>query len=222
MATVSRSTAAPPIHGVPEPLHGGPLALVRFMKAHGMLNRGYALLIARWAYLKLRWGKRLQTDGLCFVGPKVKLEIGRAAVLKLGRWSWLGHGTKIRVHEGTCEIGAKSVLGQECTISAFQHVSIGRECVIADRVMLIDFDHGVVEVERPIRLQGIYKRDVRVGSNCWIGYGACILRGTTIGDNCIVGTSSVVTKDVPDNAVVAGAPARLLRMRAEPETLRWQ
>ena len=71
------------------------------------------------------------------------------------------------------------MLGQECTISVFQHVSIGRECIVADRVMLIDFDHGVVEVERPIRLQGIYKRDVRVGNNCWIGYGACILRGVT-------------------------------------------
>ena len=79
-------------------------------------------------------------------------------------------------------------MGQECTISAFQHVSIGRECVIADRVMLIDFDHGVVEVERPIRLQGIYKRDTRVGNNVWIGYGACILRGVTVGDNAIIGT----------------------------------
>jgi acetyltransferase-like isoleucine patch superfamily enzyme len=125
------------------------------------------------------------------------------------------------VHEGTCEIGAKTVLGQECTISAFQHVSIGRECVIADRVMLIDFDHGVVEVERPVRLQGIYKRDVRVGSNCWIGYGACLLRGVTVGDNCVIGTNAVVTRDVPDNAVVAGAPARLLRMREAPTTLRW-
>ena len=88
------------------------------------------------------------------------------------------------------------MIGQECTISAFQHVSIGRECIIADRVMLIDFDHGVTEVERPIRLQGIYKRDVRVGHNVWIGYGACILRGVTIGDNAIVGTSSVVTQAV--------------------------
>ena len=105
------------------------------------------------------------------------LEIGRGATLRLGRWCWIGHGTKIRVHEGEVSIGAKTVLGQECTISAFQHVSIGRECIVADRVMLIDFDHGVVEVERPIRLQGIYKRDVRVGHNCWIGYGACILRG---------------------------------------------
>ena len=60
---------------------------------------------------------------------------------------------------------------------------IGRECIVADRVMLIDFDHGVVEVERPIRLQGIYKRDVKLGHNVWIGYGACVLRGVTIGNN---------------------------------------
>ena len=58
------------------------------------------------------------------------------------------------------EIGAKTVMGQECTISAYRRVRIGEQCVIADRAMFIDFDHGVVEVERPIRLQGIYMRDV--------------------------------------------------------------
>ena len=135
----------------------------------------------------------------------MQLEIGRNATLHIGRWAWIGHGSKIRVHEGEVSIGAKTVMGQECTISAFQHVSIGRECILADRVMLIDFDHGVTEVDRPIRLQGIYKRDVRVGHNVWIGYGACVLRGVAIGDNSIVGTSSVVTKQVPENAVVAGA-----------------
>ena len=119
------------------------------------------------------------------------------------------------------EIGAKTVMGQECTISAYQRVRIGEQCVIADRAMFIDFDHGVVEVERPIRLQGIYKRDVEVGSNVWIGYGACILRGVRVGDNSIVGTNSVVTKDVPANAVVAGIPARVIRMREAPEQLRW-
>ena len=222
MATVTPPVPTPPVHGVPAPLHGGPLALLRFMRRNGMLNTKYARLLARWAWLKARWGRRLQTDGICFVGPGVKLEIGREAVLRLGRWSWIGHGTKIRVHEGECEIGAKTVLGQECTISCFQRVSIGRECILADRVMLIDFDHGVVEVERPIRHQGIYKRDVDVGSNCWIGYGACILRGATVGDNAVIGSNTVVTKEIPANAVAAGAPARVLRMREEPATLRWR
>jgi len=222
MATIAKPPTPLHVRGAPDPLSGGPLALLRFMRTHGMLNHKYARLLLRWAWLRLRWRGRLQTDGLCFVGPGVEIEIGRGALLRLGRWSWIGHGTKIRVHEGEAEIGAKTVLGQECTISAFQHVSIGRECIVADRVMLIDFDHGVVEVERPIRLQGIYKRDVRVGSNCWIGYGACILRGVTVGDNCIVGSNSVVTKDVPDDTVVAGMPARPLRKRPAPKVMRWR
>ena len=221
MDTVAERVTQAEVRGDPPPLHGGPLALLRFMRRHGMLNGNYGRLMVRWAWLKLRWRGRLQTDGLCFVGPGVKLEIGRGAVVRLGRWCWIGHGTKIRAHEGDVAIGAKSVLGQECTISAFQSVSIGRECIVADRVMLIDFDHGVVEVERPIRLQGIYKRDVRVGNNCWIGYGACILRGVTVGDNSVIGTSAVVTADLPPNSVSAGIPARVLRMRAEPQTLRW-
>jgi acetyltransferase-like isoleucine patch superfamily enzyme len=205
----------------PPPLRGNPWTFLRFARRNKMLTPSYALLLARWVWLKLRWRGRLVTDGVCFVCPRVTFEIGRGAKVHLGRWSWIGHGTKIRAHEGEVHIGAKSVLGQECTISAFQHVSIGRECIVADRVMLIDFDHGVVEVERPIRHQGIYKRDVRVGHNVWIGYGACFLRGVTVGDNAIVGTSTVVTKDVPANAVVAGAPARLVRMRPRPRTLRW-
>jgi acetyltransferase-like isoleucine patch superfamily enzyme len=157
----------------PAPLHGGPLTMLRFMRAHNMFRRQYAAMIARYLYLKIKLGKRLQTDGLCFICPKVHLEIDPGATLSIGRWAWLGHGCKVRVHEGEASIGAKSVIGQECTISAYQHVSIGRECIVADRVMLIDFDHGVTEVDRPIRAQGIYKRDVRVGHNVWIGYGAC-------------------------------------------------
>jgi acetyltransferase-like isoleucine patch superfamily enzyme len=118
-------------------------------------------------------------------------------------------------------IGAKTVMGQDCTISAFQHVSIGRECILADRVMLIDFDHGVTEVDRPIRLQGIYKRDVHVGHNVWIGYGACVLRGVKVGDNSVIGTGAVLTKEVPENAVVAGVPARVIRMRDAPSSMRF-
>jgi acetyltransferase-like isoleucine patch superfamily enzyme len=187
-----------------------------------MLNAKYARLVVRWLWLKARWRGRLQTDGLCFVCPGVTFEIGPDAVVRLGRWSWIGDGCKIRAHEGVVSIGDRTVLGQECTISAFQHVSIGSECILADRVMLIDFDHTTNDVERPIRDQGIYKRDVRVGSNVWIGYGACLLRGVTVGDNSIVGSLAVVTRDVEQNAVVGGSPARVLRVREEPETLRWR
>ena len=205
----------------PAPLRGGPLTFLRFARTHHMFHWNYVPLIGRWFWLRLRWRGRLRTDGLCFVLPRVHFEIGPEATVFLGRWSWIGHGTKIRVHEGTVSIGAKSVLGQDCTISCYQSVSIGRECIIADRSMMIDFDHNMADVERPIREQGIDKHDVRVGHNVWMGYGACILRGVTVGDNVVIGTSAVVTKDVPDDAIVGGIPAKVIRMRDEPESFRW-
>jgi acetyltransferase-like isoleucine patch superfamily enzyme len=217
-----RTDAPVELRRAPAPLHGGVPTLLRFMAQHGMLNFKYARLLLRMLRRKLWLGARLRLDGIAFVGPRVILQVGKGARLELGRWSWIGHGTKIRAHEGLVSIGAKTVMGQECTISSFQHVKIGRECVIADRVMFIDFDHGVVEVERPIRLQGIYKRDVNVGNNVWIGYGACILRGVTVGDNAIIGANSVVTKDVAANAVVAGLPAKVIRMRSAPKRMRWE
>ena len=196
---------------------------IRFYAANGMLNARYARLL--WRYLWRRFltpaGWRWETDGPVFFGKRLELEIGKRGTIRFGRFAWIGDGSKIRCHEGVVEIGSKTVMGQECTISAYKHVRIGDQCVIADRAMFIDFDHGVTEVERPIRLQGIYMRPVEVGSNVWIGYGACVLRGASVGDNAVLGTYSVITKDVPANAVVGGIPAKVIRMRDAPQELRW-
>jgi acetyltransferase-like isoleucine patch superfamily enzyme len=215
---------APPVdvRRAPPPLRGGLRELWGFMREHRMLNHRYAILLARLGWAKLRLGDRLELDGIAFIRPGVHLEVAPGARLVLGRWSWLGDDCKIRVHEGVVEIGAKSVLGQECTVTCFRRISIGRECIIADKAMMIDFDHGVVDVERPIRAQGIYKRTVEIGHNCWIGYGACILRGVRVGNNCVIGTNAIVTKDVPDNAVVGGIPAKVLRMREAPRSMRFE
>ena len=198
--------------------------MLRFLARNRMLNPRYARLLWRylWRRLLTSAGWRWRSDGPFFLGRGLELKIEPRGEIRFGRFVWIGDEAKIRCHEGIVEIGAKTVMGQECTISAYQRVRIGEECVIADRAMFIDFDHGMVEVERPIRLQGIYKRDVEVGNNVWIGYGACVLRGVSVGDNSVIGTNSVVTKDVPANAVVGGIPARIIRMRAAPEQLRWE
>jgi acetyltransferase-like isoleucine patch superfamily enzyme len=197
---------------------------LRFLAANRMLTPQYARLL--WRYLWRRFltpaGWRWETEGFVFFGRNLELQISKRGKVRFGRFVWIGDGTKIRCHEGEVLIDEKTVLGQECTISAYRHVRIGEQCVVADRAMFIDFDHGVVEVERPIRQQGIYMRDVNVGSNVWVGYGACVLRGVSVGDNSVIGTNTVVTKDVPANAVVGGVPARILRMREAPATLRWR
>src|SRR6476619_1694168 len=144
-----------------------------------MLTPKYARLAVRYAWRRLLTpaGWRWQTDGLLFLGRKLQIQIGRRGTIRLGRLAWVGNATTISCQEDEDVSGPTTEPCQECTISASQHVRICEQCVIADRAMFIDFDHGSVEVDRPIRHQGIYKRDVDVGANVWIGYGACILRG---------------------------------------------
>src|SRR3954454_6037187 len=123
----ARASAPPIIRGEPPPLRGGPITVVRFLREHGMFTRKYFRLFARLAWLKLRWRRRLVLDGIAFVGPGVTLEIGKGAKLHLGRWSWIGHGTKIRAHEGEVHIGAKTVMGQGVPVFALQPLLVGAQ-----------------------------------------------------------------------------------------------
>lgn len=205
----------------PAPQEGGLLALLRFAARNRMLRPRYAACYLRYLRHKLVLRGRMVTNGPCFIGPNVTFEVAKDATVVLGRWSWIGDGCKLRVHAGRLEIGAKTVVGQECTFSTWESITLGRECIVADRAMFIDFDHAVMLIESPIRQQGLYSRPVRVGHNVWVGYGACFLRGTTTGNNAIVGTYAVVTRDLPENAVAAGTPARVLRMRETPKRMHW-
>src|SRR5262249_54995667 len=89
------------------PLSGGPLALVGFLFRHRMLTPKYGLLAVRlsWRRFLTPAGYRMKLGGMLFLGRRVTIQIGRTARLRTGRWVWIGHGTKIRCHEGEVEIG---------------------------------------------------------------------------------------------------------------------
>ena len=82
--TTAPPEATPDIRHAPAPLHGGPVALLRFMARHRMLTPKYARLLVRLGLRKLRHGRRLVLDGLAFIGPRVVLQIKRNARIELG------------------------------------------------------------------------------------------------------------------------------------------
>ncbi len=105
-------------------------------------------------------------------------------------------------------VGEKVVINAFVHIWAHEPVIIGDNTMIASHVQITTSTHDYAV--RPYR---DYRKNapVTIGRNVWIGTGAIILPGITIGDNSVIGAGSVVNNDVPENTVVAGVPARVIR-----------
>lgn len=94
-----------------------------------------------------------------------------------------------------------------CTFLDRGGITIEDDVFIGPNVNLITENHP----EEPRLRHNVYARPILIRRNAWIGAGAIVLPGVTVGENAIVAAGAVVTKDVPDNAIVAGVPARFIR-----------
>jgi len=105
-------------------------------------------------------------------------------------------------------------VGYQNTFSVAVSVRIGADTMLSSRVQVYDNISHPLSPERRLRHEPFTLDEVSpvvIGRNCWIGSGAIIMRGVTIGDNSVVGAASVVTSDVPPNSLVAGNPSRVVR-----------
>ena len=89
------------------------------------------------------------------------------------------------------------------------HIYVGDHTMIGPNVTIATGGHPVLPALRERGMQ--YNMPVRIGKNCWIGAGALIMPGVTIGDNSVIGAGSVVTRDIPANVVAVGNPCRVMR-----------
>ena len=106
-------------------------------------------------------------------------------------------------------------INSTCHIGAINKIVIGDQCLFGSHVMIIDHSHGrntIEELELHPSNRNLYsKGEIIIGKRCWICENAVILPNVHIGDGCIIGANSVVTKNIPANSVVGGNPARVLK-----------
>ena len=133
--------------------------------------------------------------------------------LVIGAYTHFGAHARVRAHEGTLRIGAKSVIGIRNTINCWIDISIGDACLFGDDIYVCDFDHVTTSLEVPIKDQGIVKTPVRIGPDCWLGTKVSVLRGTRVGRGSVLGAHAVARGDIPEYSIAVGAPARVVRNR---------
>ena len=139
------------------------------------------------------------------VASGVRFDLAPGAQLVLGDGCLIGEGTRIVVQAGRVEIGAEAVLGERCTLVANSGVAIGAGAQLGHGAVIVDFDHGFADVERPIRRQALRSAPVTIGEGARIGLGASVLE---VGSWAIVDPRAVVTSDVPPGGHVGGVPAK--------------
>jgi len=108
-------------------------------------------------------------------------------------------------------IGDRCVIGKGSGVVGHQRIEIGDDVWTGHSVYVTDANHGYADPDEPVGRQFAAPRPVRIGSGSWLGHGAIVLGGATIGEHVVVGAGAVVTGDLPDHSVAVGNPARVIR-----------
>lgn len=115
---------------------------------------------------------------------------------------------------GSISVGESTHIQPRCHfVAGVSSIIIGRRCEIAPACAFYPFNHGV-EAGEPVQQQPlISKGNIEIGDDVWLGYGVVVLDGVKIGDGAVIGANSVITRDIPENAIAVGSPAKVIRMR---------
>lgn len=152
--------------------------------------------------------KMFRVRGSNFISIGNNTEIDRFA--RLTAWNKFEN-----VNKTIISIGNNCAFGAFIHITAVNGIEIGDNVLTGTNVLITDNAHGASDLDNmmisPSKRSVVSKGKVKIGNNVWIGNNVCIMPGVYVGNGAIIGANSVVTKDVPEYAVVAGIPAKVVK-----------
>jgi acetyltransferase-like isoleucine patch superfamily enzyme len=175
---------------------------------YSLITRFFSVL--RFFFLKIIFHKRFKCGKIGLVGRKVYFNIRREGEIIMGNRPVLADFTEVQAI-GKIHIGNNLTLNRYSRIVGYKEILIGNNVTIAQFVTILDHDHNYQYKENELSLNGYVTLPITIGNNVWIGDKSTILKGTHIGNNVVIAANALVNKDVPDNCVVGGVPAKILK-----------
>lgn len=167
---------------------------LRFYLLYGQFLKRYNLSSMVLSVLKIQGAKYISIENQVYIHHLV----------------WLG-AYQIDEHEPVLSIGEGSCIGNFNHITCVRKVIIGKKVLTSDKVYISDNLHSYENPEIAIMDQPVtFKKEVIIGDGAWIGEHVCII-GASVGKNSIIGSNSVVTRDIPDYCIAVGNPARVIK-----------
>lgn len=127
------------------------------------------------------------------------------------------------------KIGDRFFANFNFTVQDDAEVTIGNDCNFGPGVTIVTPLHPMIADERRLMLDGngekkrfCWAKPVHVGNDCWLGANVTVCPGVTIGDGCVIGAGSVVTKDIPANSFAAGVPCRVIRAITDADSMKYK
>jgi acetyltransferase-like isoleucine patch superfamily enzyme len=158
---------------------------------------------------KIRIGDNVVIDDNCLLDAKGDTNGGIA----IGTGVFVGRNTILSCKNGDIIIGDRANIGFNCEVFSASRVALGADALLAAYCYVVGGDHDFSDTSKAVLAQGRTSAGVEIGPGVWMGAGAKILDGVTIGEHAIIGAQAVVREPVPSYAIAVGIPAKVIGRR---------
>jgi acetyltransferase-like isoleucine patch superfamily enzyme len=186
-----------------------------FMLIRGFLKTGNKVFIGRntkiYNVANISFGKNVTIDKNCLIDGFSSEKIQFGDCIKIGSYSTLSATSHLSKFGKGLKIGNNSAVGQFTQFGAAGGIEIGTDVIMGSYISFHSENHNFKDNTKLIREQGVTSKGIKIGNNVWVGAKATFLDGCVVGNNSVVAAGAVVNGIYPDNSIIGGIPAKVIK-----------